>query len=86
MKLSDPDANVYVNRDGTIRYDGEPIGFVGKVEVDSGFSIAGMSWRAELGDARKPEQWPPYRAVYDRTRKGAVAGVFEGVEIPAEFV
>jgi hypothetical protein len=74
--------DVYVNRDGTIRWNGDAIGTVAKVEVNSGFAIAGMMWRAEIGDAAKPEEWPPYRASYARTRKAAIWDVLADVEAP----
>jgi hypothetical protein len=76
----DPDLdNVYVNRDGTIRWDGEQIGNVDK--VDQAFWKLGR-WRAEIGNPSRPEDWPPFRASYGRTRSEAVAGALEGVEVP----
>ena len=64
--------DVHVNRDGTIRWDGDAIGVVGKVE---GLAPGGARWRAEVGDPSAPEAWPPFRSVYARTRRDAVAGV-----------
>ena len=82
MRPYDPDLDyLHVQRNGTILLEGEAIGLVLKVD-DAGFGSLGMSWRAELGDPGQPEAWPPYRAVYDKTRKGAVAGVLEGLEVP----
>jgi hypothetical protein len=83
MKLDDPNCNVYVNRDGTIRWEGDPVGLVKKVD-DFGFASMGMRWRAELGDPANVDGWPPYRAVYAKTRAQAVAGVLEGVEEPSD--
>jgi len=77
----DPDLdNVHVNRDGRIHWDGELIGHVTK--VDPAYRAMG-AWRAEIGDPAKPEAWPPYRVMYSRTRTDAVAGVLDGVEVPA---
>lgn len=77
----DPDLdNVFVKKDGRILWDGEAIGLV--MKVDEAYKAMG-SWRAELGDPARHEAWPPYRAVYARTRRAAVAGVLEGVEVPA---
>lgn len=76
----DPDLdNVYVNRSGAIRWDGDQIGSVAKVEQS--FWRMGK-WRAEIGDPARPTAWPPFRAVYAATRKAAVAEVLEGVEVP----
>jgi len=77
----DPDLdNVHVNRDGTIRWDGEAVGYVMKVEGTLAAQIG--KWRAELGDPGKPTGWPPYRAGYAKTRAEAVAVVLEGLEVP----
>jgi hypothetical protein len=74
--------DVFVNRNGTIRWDGDEIGRVEKLEVEDGFSIAGMMWHATIGDPVACEVWPPYRASYAPTRKAAIAGVLEGLEVP----
>lgn len=72
--------NVHVKRDGTILWDGEPVGYVDKV---SGLAPAGAKWRAEIGDVAKPEAWPNYRAVYAKTRQDAVQAVLEATEVPS---
>jgi hypothetical protein len=80
MRAYDPDLDfLYVRRDGRILLEGELLGRVAK--VDPAYRAMG-SWRAELGDPAKPEAWPPYRACYARTRRGAVAAVLEGLEVP----
>jgi hypothetical protein len=66
--------DVYVNRDGTIRFEGEPIGYVFKHEPGT--------WRAEIGSAAFLEAWPPYGVAYAKTRKAAVASVLEDIEVP----
>jgi hypothetical protein len=68
--------DVFVNRDGTIRWDGDAIGRVEKIGSEIG------EWRAEVGDPATPEAWPRYRASYARTRKAAIADVLEGLEVP----
>lgn len=68
--------DVHVNRDGTIRWDGEPIGYVWQGITP------GSKWRAELGDVARPDAWPGYRVCYADTRREAVAGALEGVEAP----
>lgn len=73
--------DVYVNRDGTIRWDGEAIGLVVKTE---GLAKEMGAWRAEVGSPAAPEVWPRYRASYAKTRKAAVADVLEGLEVPPE--
>lgn len=73
--------NVFVKNDGRILWDGDEIGSVTKVEQGLGTPPA-WKWRAEVGDAAKPEAWPPYRASYARTRFDAVADVLDGVEAP----
>lgn len=73
--------DVYVNRDGTIRWAGDAIGRVDRVEGP--LAPANAKWRAEVGDAAAPEAWPRFRAVYARTRRDAVAGVLEDVEAPS---
>ena len=83
QKLSDPDSNVYVRRDGRILFNGDDIGFVSKVEVEEGPSLAGMAWRAEIGDPGRPEEWPPYRVEFRTKRTDAIDAVLEGVEEPA---
>jgi len=76
----DPDLDdVYVNRDGTIRWNGDAIGSVSRVES---WAAAYGDWRAEIGNAADPEAWPGYRAAYGKTRKAAVAEVLAGVEAP----
>ena len=69
--------DVYVNRDGTIRWDGEAIGLVYKTE-----GPALGKWRAEIGDPAHPDKWPGFRASYASTRSAAVADVLENVEAP----
>ena len=73
--------NVFVKMDGRILWDGEEIGLVTKLgEADA--KLVGGRWRAEVGDATRPEVWPGYRAVYSRTKRDAVAQVLESVEAP----
>jgi len=77
----DPDLDyLHVQRNGTILLEGEPIGFVMKTEGTLAQEIG--AWRAELGDVAKPTAWPPYRAGYAKTRRGAVAVVMDGLEVP----
>jgi len=73
--------DVYVNRDGTIRWDGEAIGRVDRVDHPAYRPMG--AWRAELGDPADVDAWPPWRAVYARTRRAAVAGALDGVEAPS---
>lgn len=81
MRTFDPDLDdVHVNRDGTIRWDGEPIGYVGKVE--GALAPANAKWRAEIGNPADPEAWPRYVAIYAQTRQDAVQAVLEGVVVP----
>jgi hypothetical protein len=81
MRNYNPDLdNVYVARNGTIRWDGDEIGFVEKTE---GLGIAMGKWRAEVGDAAKPEEWPRYRVSYAPTRKAAIGDVLDGIEVPS---
>jgi hypothetical protein len=75
--------NVYINRDGTIRWDGDAIGTVSKLSAADARLVGGQ-WRAEVGDPVHPEQWPRYRATYSRTRRDAVADVLDGLEAPDE--
>lgn len=77
-----PDVDdVYVNRDGTIRWDGVAIGHVVRVTDPSD---SRFTWRAEIGDVlADANAWPAYAVAYSRTRRGAVAGVLDGVEAPA---
>jgi hypothetical protein len=72
--------DVHVNKDGTIRFNGDPIGWVSK--VDDAWKTMG-SWRAEIGDAGDPEAWPPYRAVYAKTRKAAIVSALADIEVPS---
>ena len=72
--------DVYVAKDGTIRWDGEDIGYVGKTE---GVAKAMGAWRAEVGNPAEPAKWPRYMSVYATTRKEAVAGVLRIVAAPA---
>ena len=77
----DPDLDfVHVKRDGRILWDGQEVGYVYKVEGTLAAQIG--KWRAELGNPGKPTGWPPYRVGYDQTRKGAVALVLDGLEVP----
>lgn len=71
--------DVHVNRDGTIRYDGDPIGLVSK--MDKAYWEMGR-WRAEIGDPAKPAVWPGYRVVYADARMTAVKSVLDSVPNP----
>lgn len=74
----DPDLdNVYVSKSGIIRWDGDVIGLAHKTE-----DPALGKWRAEIGNAAKPDVWPPYRASYAKTRASAIADVLDGLEVP----
>jgi hypothetical protein len=72
MNLGD----VHINRDGTIRHNGDPIGFVSKVTEE-------RLWRAEVGTpvARPDVDWPPYAVVYAHTRREAVLSVIAPLEV-----
>lgn len=74
--------DVHVNRDGTVRFNGDPIGYVYKLE-DSDLGRQIGKWRCEVGDVAQPEQWPAYCASYAKTRKDAVLGAISGLEVPA---
>lgn len=77
----DPDLdNVYVNQDGTIRWDGEEIGNVQKTDDPPHPS---WKWRAEIGDPANPTKWPRFRASHAKTRGAAVEDVLDGLEVPA---
>jgi hypothetical protein len=65
-------SKVTVARDGRIKVDGEPVGYVFKNE---GLGAAVMGeWRAEVGDPAQPET---YKVGYAGTRKDAVALVVD---------
>jgi hypothetical protein len=74
--------SVYVNADGTIRWDGDPIGRVMKTE--EGLARELGQWRAEVGSPAAPEAWPRWVACYAKTRKAAVGAVLDGLEVPPE--
>lgn len=73
---------VYVQRNGTILWDGEAVGYVWKIERGT-LAPGNAKWRAEVGDPANPEAWPRYRSLYAMTRADAVNGALEGVEVPS---
>jgi len=74
--------DVHLNKDGTIRFSGDAIGYVSKGDLPLGMGSWKGSWRAQVGDPERPEEWPSYRSCYGKTRKAAVSDVLADLEHP----
>jgi hypothetical protein len=71
-------SKVSVSRDGQIKVDGKPVGWVFRNE---GIGRVMGEWRAEAGDPAQPET---YKVGYAGTRKDAIALVVDITETGGE--